>query len=593
MRSLALLCLAVLALAARPEDETAPDFTLPELSGKTLTLSSLKGHKAIVLVFAGIECPRSTSAEPRLGDLAKKYGAQDVAFYVINSNWSENVEAISERVKRVGFPIPVLKDSQNRIADLYRVDTQPSALVLDGELKIRYRGLIDDHKTEELVRHLYLRDAIEAVIAGRAPEPAETKPVGCAIQKIGAGAVVSSGVTYAGHVARILNQNCVTCHRAGQVAPFSLETYEKAKAWSYEISNTTQQRSMPPWKPVTNHDAYYNERRLSDDDIALLKKWHAGGAPPGDLQQAPAPPKFSDAWMLGKPDAVLKAEGGYELPAKGRDEYRCYVIENPFDEDKWVTGIEYRPGNPRSVHHLIGYLDMSGASVKKDAADPLPGYKSDGSGPGFFPSGSLSGWAPGNQPRMLLDGVSRRLRKGERLVIETHYHKTGRMEKDEGAQVALYFAKEPVKRQLRVATVINTLVNIPAGAEDHKMSALWIVPQDVHAYDVMPHMHLIGRTVSMTATFPDGTSRDLVVIKDWDFNWQETYQFKESIKLPRGTRVKLEAHYDNSSRNPNNPSNPPRNVRWGEQTTDEMCVGFVAFTVDKQDLTKPAPEEEK
>ena len=350
---------------------------------------------------------------------------------------------------------------------------------------------------------------------------------------------------------------------------------------------------MPPWKPVTNHGLYYNERRLSDDDIALLQNWHAGGAPLGNSKELPPAPKFPDTWMLGKPDAVLKAEAGFELKAKGRDEYRCYVLQNPFDEDKWINGIEYRPGNPRSVHHIIGYLDMSGASEKKDAADPLPGYRSDGSGPGFLPTGSLSGWAPGNQPRMLLDGVSRRLRKGERLVLETHYHKTGRVEKDEGAQVALYFAKEPVKRQLRVATIINTLVNIPPGAEDHRMTALWVVPQDVHAYDVMPHMHLIGRTVSMTATFPDGTSRDLVVIKDWDFNWQETYQFKEPIKLPRGTRVKLEARYDNSAKNPNNPSNPPRPVRWGEQTTDEMCVGFVAFTIDKQDLTKPAPEEEK
>jgi peroxiredoxin len=593
MRSLALLALVVLTAAARPDDQSGPDFTLPELSGKTLTLSSLKGRKGVVLVFAGIECPRSTAAEARLGDLAKKYGAQDVAFYVINSNWSESVEAIEERVKRVSFPIPVLKDARNTVADLYKVDVQPTAIVLDGALQIRYRGLIDDHKTEELVKHHYLRDALEALIAGKTPETTETKAVGCAIQKVGAGSVASSGVTYATHVARILNDNCVTCHRQGQVAPFSLETYEKAKAWSYEISSSAQQRSMPPWKPVTNHGAYYNERRLSDDDIALLQKWHAGGAPLGDPKETPPARSFPDSWALGKPDAVLKAEGGFELKAKGRDEYRCYVIQNPFDEDKWVTGIEYRPGNPRSVHHIIGYLDQSGQSEKKDAADPLPGYRSDGSGPGFLPSGSLSGWAPGNQPRMLLDGVSRRLRKGERLVLETHYHKTGRVEKDEGAQVALYFAKEPVKRQLRVATVINTLVNIPAGAEDHKMTALWIVPQDIHAYDVMPHMHLIGRTVSMTATFPDGTSRDLVVIKDWDFNWQETYQFKEAIKLPRGTRVKLEARYDNSAKNPNNPSNPPKNVRWGEQTTDEMCVGFVAFTIDKQDLTKPAPEEEK
>src|SRR6185436_7958557 len=252
----------------------------------------------------------------------------------------------------------------------------------------------------------------------------------------------------------------------------------------------------------------------------------------------------------GQPDYVFKAEAGYELKAKGRDEYRCYVLQNPFNEDKWVTGIEYKPGNPRSVHHIIGYLDLGGGSEKKDAADPLPGYRSDGSGPGIFPSGSLSGWAPGNQPRMLREGAARLLRKGERLVLETHYHKTGRVEKDEGAQVALYFAKQPVKQQLHVFTLINENVNIPPGAEDHKMNALWVVPAPLRAFDVMPHMHLIGRSISVVARFPDGTSKDLVVIKDWDFNWQETYQFKAPLALPRGTRVRLEAHYDNSQNNP-------------------------------------------
>ena len=590
MRSLTLILIASLSLAAAPDDEAAPDFTLAELSGKTVTLSSLKGKKAVVLVFAGIECPRSTASEARLSDLAKKYAGQEVAFYVINSNWSESVEAIAERVKRVGFPIPVLKDPTNKVADLYGIAIQPAAVVLDGELKIRYRGLIDDHKNEELVRNSYLRRAVEAVIAGKDPEAKRTEPLGCAIQKIAKGPA-SGDVSYAKHVARILNDNCVTCHRQGQVAPFSLETYEKAKAWSYEIANTTKQRQMPPWKPVTNAGFYHNERRLSDEDLALLETWHRGGAPEGDPKDAPAPRKFSDMWMLGKPDAVLQAEGGFELPAKGRDEYRCYVIRNPFDEDKWVSAVEYRPGNPRSVHHVIGFLDASGVSEKKDAADPLPGYRSDGSGPGLVPTGSLSGWAPGNLPRMLPSGTSRLLRKGERLVLETHYHKTGRVEKDEGAQVALYFAKEPVKRQLHVVTIINEAVNIPPGIEDQKMTALWVVPQNLHAYDVMPHMHLIGRTISVVAKFPDGTSKDLVVIKDWDFNWQETYQFKQPLALPRGTRVRLEAHYDNSEKNPNNPSRPPKAMRWGEQTTDEMCIAFVAFTSDREDLTQPKKDE--
>jgi len=592
MRTLALILLAALPALGLPDGDAAPDFTLAELSGKTVTLSSLKGKKAVVLVFAGIECPRSTGAEARLADLATTYGPQGAVFYVINSNWSETVELIAEHVKKVGFPLPVLKDPKNKVADLYRIQVQPTAVVLDGGFRIRYRGLIDDHKNEELVKHPYVKEALDAILAGKAPEVPETRSIGCAIQRV-LGAPKSDDVTYSKQVARILNANCVTCHRQGQIAPFSLETYGKAKAWSQEIMNTTQQRTMPPWKPATNHGLYYNERFLSGEDLALLEKWHQAGAPEGDPKEAPPAPEFPDQWMMGKPDAVLRAEGGFELKAKGRDEYRCYVIANPFDEDKWITGVEYRPGNLRAVHHIIGYLDRSGGSEKKDAADPLPGYRSDGSGPGIFPSGSLAGWAPGNQPRMLPEGTARLLRKGERLVLETHYHKTGRLEKDEGAQVAVYFAKEPVKRQLHVHMIINPLINIPPGASDHKMTALWTVPQNVHALDVMPHMHLIGRSMSVVATLPDGTTEDLVVIRDWDFNWQETYQFKEPLALPRGTRVRLEAHYDNSSNNPNNPSNPPKPIRWGEQTTDEMCIAFVAFTIDRQDLTKPKPPEDR
>jgi hypothetical protein len=276
--------------------------------------------------------------------------------------------------------------------------------------------------------------------------------------------------------------------------------------------------------------------------------------------------------------------------AKGPDEYRCYVIRNPFDEDKWVTGVEFKAGNLSAVHHILGYLDRSGASEKRDAADPGPGYKSNGSGPMIVPSGSLSGWAPGNLPRMLPEGTARLWRKGERVVLETHYHRTGRPETDEGHQVAIFFAKAPVKKQLHVHMIAQPFLLIPAGAEAHRVTATYTVPKDVHALDVMPHMHLLGRKISAVATFPDGSTKDLVRIEDWDFNWQETYQFRELLKLPRGTKIRVDAEYDNSPRNPNNPSNPPRRVRWGEETTDEMCIAFIHFTNDGDDLTKPKEE---
>jgi hypothetical protein len=188
---------------------------------------------------------------------------------------------------------------------------------------------------------------------------------------------------------------------------------------------------------------------------------------------------------------------------------------------------------------------------------------------------------------MLPDGIGRRLRKGERIILETHYHKTGRVEVDGGAELAIHLARKPVKQMLKYHMIINPMFRIPAGAEAHKVAGSWAAPTDVHVLDVMPHMHLLGREASMVATFPDGRTKDLVVIKDWDFNWQETYQFKEPLALPKGTKIRLEARYDNSLGNPNNPSHPPKMVGWGEETTDEMCIAFIHFTHDGEDRTKP------
>jgi peroxiredoxin len=586
------LLLPVFLLAGLPQDEAAPDFTLPDYHGKPHALSALKGRKAVVLVFTGIECPRGVAAEPRLSEMAQKYAEQGVAFLAINSNRNESPEAVIDHLKKSQFLIPMLRDDKGSVSNLYRVEIQPTAFVLDGELRVRYRGMIDNHKIEELVRKHYLRDALEAVLAGRPVEVKETEPEGCTVRKREP-ATGAAEVTYAKDVAPILNKHCVSCHRPGQVGPFSLETYEQASAWSREVMTYTKRRAMPPWKPVTNPDFYWNERRMTDAEIATLRKWHEAGTPLGDPKDLPPPPKVDPGWMLGTPDHVVKAEGGWIVGPKGRDEYRCYAIRNPFDEDKWVTGVEYRPGNLRAVHHIIGYLDAGGQSAKKDAADPQPGYKSNGSGPGILPSGSLAGWAPGNMPRLLPEGTARLLKKGEWIVLETHYHRTGRPETDEGAQVGLYFAKKPVQKQLHVHMIANPFFRIPPGAERHKVVATYTVPKDVRALDVMPHMHLIGREMTVTATFPDGKAMDLVAIKDWDFNWQETYQFRDLLPLPRGTKIRVEAFYDNSEKNPNNPSFPPRAVGWGEQTTDEMCIAFIHFTNDSEDLTRPNEEGKK
>ena len=324
----------------------------------------------------------------------------------------------------------------------------------------------------------------------------------------------------------------------------------------------------------------------------MLAGGERGAAPLGDPARVPPPPSFAaTGWRFGEPDLVLTADA-YEVSARGPDEYRCFVLPTDLTEDRWVVGVEHRPGNRRVVHHLIAYVDAHGTAKALDARDPEPGYRSKGTGPGFLPSGEMGGWAPGVQPEQLPPGVGRRLAKGASVVLEVHYHKNGRPETDRSS-LGLYFAKEPIKKQWRWFELVNPMFSIPAGAKAHPVKQRRVVPRDATAYAVMPHMHLLGAEITVTASLPDGTTRRLVHIPAWDFNWQDIYFFAEPVKLPKGTVVDLRCVYDNSADNPNNPNSPPKPVRWGEQTTDEMALAFVSITWDAEDLTAGAARDDE
>ncbi len=576
-----------------PPADPVEDLALPDAAGATHRIAGPEGTRATVLFFLGVECPMVMRYLGRIAALHAAFAGGGVAFYGVNSNALESPEAIAAHAQGAAIPFPVLLDRDQKLADRLRVETFPTAVLLDSARRVRYRGAVDDHKMEELARRPHLRDAIEAVLAGAEPPVAETAVAGCAVQRSAdAGAVpaAAGAPTYAGRVAAILNARCVACHRPGQVAPFALDHYESARRHARDIRRVTLTRSMPPWKPANLGD-FLGERRLSDEEIETLGRWVAGGAPLGDAGAVPPPPEFPEGWAIGKPDLVLTAPE-YDVPARGPDEYRCYPLETGLTEDTWVSVVEVRPGNLRVVHHVIAYVDTSGVSAFRDAADPGPGYRSSGTSPGFQPSGEMSGWAPGTTPVRLPDGVGRLLPKGARIVLEVHYHKDGRPEKDK-TSIGLHFAKSPVRKRLMIFELVNPTFRIPAGAERHKVSARRTVREDATALFVMPHMHLLGREAQVEAELPDGARRTLVRIPDWDFNWQDFYLFREPVKLPKGTKLRLDMWYDNSERNPNNPHRPPKDVRWGDQTTDEMCLGYVAFTRDEEDRTAPAEDGEK
>jgi hypothetical protein len=388
----------------------------------------------------------------------------------------------------------------------------------------------------------------------------------------------SAPVSFNKDIAPLVWKHCAGCHRPGEVGPFSLLDYHDAAKRADFLAAITADRRMPPWKAEPDFGHFHDERRLSAAEIALFRRWADAGAPEGNAADLPPRPQFTEGWQLGEPDLVLEMPQAFAVPADGRDIYQCFVIPIPVDGSRTVSAIEFRPGNRRVVHHAILYLDANGAARVRDEKEPGPGYRSFG-GPGILPTGGLGGWAPGGMPRRLPDGVGKFLRRGSDLVLQLHYHPSGKPETDR-SKVGIYFTKEPAK------TIVGGLViangpKIPAGEKEYHLQARSEkLPVDVNVLGVAPHMHLLGRSMKAQAVLPDGKTVPLVWIKDWDFNWQMGYAFVEPVRLPKGSHIEIEAVYDNSAENPHNPNSPPKEVRWGEQTTDEMCLMSVQLTTD-------------
>ncbi|MCS6775161.1 MAG: redoxin family protein [Chloroherpetonaceae bacterium] len=584
--------------AAREINVPVRPLRFRDLGGRAYTLGA--GNGPAVYLFLATECPVANGYTPRILALEKAYRERGVRFFAVYPNAHEPVSVVARHARERGYTFPVVKDN-GTLARALGATMTPEAVLVDRQGMVRYRGRIDDNRDPAKVRQRDLQEALSAVLEGRRVARPTAPAYGCAILFDTKPAKTQEArVTYARDVAPILQQNCLVCHRQGEVAPFALETYAQARVWARQIKIYTQNRRMPPWRANSNGE-FHNERRLTDQQIATLAAWVDAGAPPGDLKQTPPPPKFPSGWQLGEPDVVLEMPETYEVPAEGRDVYRCFVIPTGFTEDRWVTGVEVRPGNRAVVHHVIGYLDRSGRARQLDAADPGPGYNNPtpGNVPGFVPVGMLAGWAPGNAPQVMPPGVGMLVPRGADLVLEVHYHMNGKPEKDR-TKIGLHFAKGPIEKAMHTMAVLTTSIRIPPGEANHVIRTNNIVylpdainpmfrmglslGQDITVLSVMPHMHLIGRSMKVRAILPDGSERLLVDVPDWDFNWQMTYVFKQPVRLPRGTRLEVEARYDNSSSNPFNPNTPPKEVRYGEQSTDEMCVAFLNYTQDSQRL---------
>ncbi len=556
-----------------------------DLEGRAHRIGNGEDYRAVALVFLANECPVAREYVPELNRLAAALADQPVKFFgVIGGTGTTRREAADfQRQFKIEFPI--LFDASGELTEALAPTHVPEAFVLDAKAQVVYRGRIDDmyaevgKKRPSVTTH-ELVDAIAAVLEGRAVATARTTPVGCPLEP-NRSASAANEVTYSRHIAPILYANCVECHRPGEVAPFSLLSYDDAAKRAEFISEVTRGHVMPPWKAEIDFGHFLGERRLSDTQISLIEAWVKAGAPEGDRADLPPQPQFASGWRLGEPDLVLQAQAPCAVPASGADVFQHYIIPLDIPEDKTVVGYEFRPGNPSVVHHAILFLDTMGIGRQKDAETPEPGYTTFGS-IGIPVAGIIGVWTPGMTPRFFPEGVGMPIRPKTDLVLQLHLHPSGKDETDQSS-VALYFADKPVERRMAATPfVVGTLlIDIPAGADDHTVTSSVTLPTDVTLISLLPHMHLVGKEMKLTATLPDGKVEPLIWIKNWNFYWQDNYVYHEPLRLPEGTTLEVISRYDNSEHNPQNPSKPPARVLFGNDSNDEMCFGIFQLVADR------------
>ena len=577
--SILILChLTIASLGVRADEQKTVDesvsksgtianlsFQLPTMDGQLVAIDKAPDVKATVVCFLGAECPMVKIYSPRLIAFANQFSAQGVRFVAVNSNRQDTLDDIRGYLNQHPLPFPYVRDEGNAVADQFGATRTPEVFVLNSELQIVYHGRIDDQYEPGINRpaatHNDLRNAIEQTLAGQPVAVAKTPPVGCMIGKIRRPVTPSPEatvqVTYCDQVARVLQKHCIECHRAGEIGPFALDSYEEAVGWADTSLEVIDNGRMPPWHASSEHGTFANARDMPAADKEIIRQWIAAGMPKGDESKMPEPANFASLWADGqKPDLeiAMRAEP-YKIPAEGTVEYQYFVIDPGFTEEKWVKAAQVIPGNRSVVHHAIVF-------IRPPDDQPFRGV------------GWLTAYVPGQRMIPMPPGHARRVPAGSRLVFQMHYTTNG-TEQEDLSKVGVIFA-DPTEVTEEVITLIgiDQEFEIPPQAENHEVKGRvrWM-PKDGKLLAIAPHMHVRGKSFEMSAEKPDG-STTLLNVPQYDFNWQHSYVLSEPVPLSEITNLNFTATFDNSEKNPFNPD-PTQWVNWGDQTWEEMAVVFL------------------
>ena len=561
----------------------AGSFANVELTdGRTppVTLAVDESRPVVVVAFLGTECPVAKLYAVTLSEIAKTYHGRGVMVYGVDANSQDSLEEIAAMVRRQELPFPVYRDAGNVIADRFGAERTPEVFVLDAERTVKYHGRIDDRFGVGYVKDIAttheLTDAIDAVLAGKNVKTPMTEAIGCQIGRVKT-PDETAAVTWHGQIATLLEKRCVACHRTGDIGPFALTDYAEAAGWADMIAEVVAEKRMPPWHASPEHGKFINDTHLSDDELRLIADWVSAGAPEGEPQPRTETVAVSDGWQLPTPpDASFNVQAKpFPVPASGEVKYQWFSIDPKFTEEKWVKAIEIVPGTHTAVHHVLAFAIPEGQSLAGSFGGGAHGF--------------LAGYVPGLRVQVAADGMAKRIPAGSRLVFQVHYTPTGTPQTDV-SKIGLWFVDpDTVTREIKTVSALQTRIKIPPGAAAHTVTGMEMIEdEDALLLGFMPHMHLRGSAfryelvAADSATKTDQAEKEILLdIPHYDFNWQTSYRLAEPRPLPVGTTIIAHGTFDNSTRNLSNPD-PKSWVSWGDQTWEEMMIGYFDISVPRK-----------
>jgi cytochrome c-type biogenesis protein CcmH/NrfG len=522
---------------------------------------------ATAYVFTTTDCPIANRYAPDLERLHREFARHGVVFRLVYVNPRDRDDAVQAHAQKFGLSLPVERDPRHRLVKQFGITVTPEAAVVDRSGTLVYRGRIDNRYAaigvdrQRATSH-DLRDTLNAIISGQPVRASSAPAVGCFVADL-------EPVTFARHIAPLMHDKCANCHRPGGSAPFALLSYRDVRQRASLVAAVTEKRFMPPYRARSDAGHFIGHTTLTAAEIALIAQWVADGAPQGDPADAPAAPIFPSGWQLGVPDLVVTIPAPYTLAAGGGDVFRIFAIPLPVTSTRYVTGIEFHPGNPGVVHHANIRLDRTSGSRDLDARDPAPGYDGLLARSAVYPDGHFLGWTPGQVAPLVTPDLAWRLDPGMDLIVQLHMQPSGAPETVQ-PRIGFFFSDTPPTATPTIVRLGSQGLDIPPGDAAYVVSDDYVLPVDVRLHALQPHAHYRLREARGTATLPDGSTRVLIAIDDWDFRWQHVYRFVEPVALPKGTRIAMRYRYDNSPANPRNPQVPPRRVFWGQGSLDEM-----------------------